>query len=93
MLVRIKGDINFYIMKTTLSLDTNIQLTFKQVKDLAQQLPKKERMKLATILVDGEEGMTKEQLIAKIKEGLNEVKLYKEGKIELQTLEEFLSNV
>ena len=80
-------------MKATLSLDTNIRLTFKQVEALAKQLPKKERLKLATILVDGEEGMTKEQLVAKIKEGLNEVKLYKEGKIKLETLDEFLSNV
>jgi len=53
-------------MKTTLSLNIDIQLTFGQLEELAKQLSKKNRMKLATILVDGEEGMTKEQLVAKI---------------------------
>jgi len=80
-------------MKTTLNLNTNIQLTFKQLKDLAKQLPEKKRIELATILVDGEETMTREELVAKIKEGLKEAKLHKEGKIKLKTLEEFLSNV
>jgi len=80
-------------MKTTLNLNTNIQLTFKQLKDLAKQLPEKKRIELATILVDGEETMTREELLVKIKEGLKEAKLHKEGKIKLKTLEEFLSNV
>ena len=80
-------------MKATLSLNTNIQLTFKQLKDLVKQLPEKERIELVTILVNGDESMTKEQLVAKIKEGLNDAKLHKEGKIKLRTLDEFLSNV
>jgi phosphopantothenate synthetase len=80
-------------MKATLSLTTNIQLTFKQLKDLAKQLPEKQRRELATILVDGDENMTKDQLVAKIKEGLKDAKLYKEGKIKLRTLDEFLSDV
>jgi hypothetical protein len=37
--------------------------------------------------------MTKEELVERIKEGLEEVKLYKEGKIKLRTLKEFLADV
>jgi hypothetical protein len=80
-------------MKATLSLNTTIQLTFKQFKELATQLPEKERIELATLLVDGDESMTKEELVAKIKEGLKDARLHKEGKIKLRTLDEFLSNV
>ena len=80
-------------MKSTLSLNTNIRLTFRQLKDLAKQLPEKKRIELATILMDGDEGMTKAQLLAKIREGLNDARLHKEGKIQLRTLDEFLSDV
>ena len=80
-------------MKATLSLNTNIRLTFRQLKDLAKQLPEKKRIELATILMDGDEGMTKAQLLAKIREGLNDARLHKEGKIQLRTLDEFLSDV
>ena len=80
-------------MKATLSLNTNIRLTFRQLKDLAKQLPEKKRIELATILMDGDEGMTKAQLLAKIREGLNDARLHKEGKIQLRTLNEFLSDV
>jgi hypothetical protein len=80
-------------MKTTVSLNTTIKLTFKQLKHLANQLPEKQRIELAAILVDGDESMAKEQLVAKIKEGLEEVKLYKAGKIKLQSLEEFLNEL
>ncbi len=79
-------------MKATININTNIQLTVKQLTELAKQLPKKERMKLATALAE-EEFITKEEVVAKIKEGLEEVKLYKAGKIELRTLKEFLADV
>ena len=37
--------------------------------------------------------MTKAELVAQIKEGLEEVKLYKAGKKQLRTLQEFLVDV
>jgi hypothetical protein len=80
-------------MKTTLNFNTSIQLTLNQLVDLAVQLPKKERFKLASILVEEEEFISKNELISKIKEGLKDVKLHKEGKIKLRTLSEFLENV
>ena len=80
-------------MKTTLNFNTSIQLTLNQLVDLALQLPKTERFKLASILVEEEEFISKNELVSKIKEGLQDVKLYKEGKIKLRTLSEFLENV
>lgn len=80
-------------MKTTLNFNISIQLTFNQLVDLALQLPKTERFKLASILVEEEEFISKNELVSKIKEGLNDVKLHKDGKIKLRTLSEFLENV
>jgi hypothetical protein len=80
-------------MKTTLNFNTSIQLTLNQLVDLAIQLPKKERFKLASILVEEEAYISKNELVSKIKEGLQDVKLHKEGKIKLRTLSEFLENV
>lgn len=37
--------------------------------------------------------LTKEQLLADVKEALEEVKLYKQGKIKLKTLDEFLDEL
>lgn len=42
---------------------------------------------------DDEPELTKEQLIADVKEALEEVKLYKQGKVQLQTLDEFLNEL
>jgi len=80
-------------MKTTLNFNTSIQLTLSQLVDLAIQLPKKERFKLASILVEEEDYISKNELVSKIKEGLQDAKLHKEGKIKLRTLSEFLENV
>ena len=80
-------------MKTTLNFNTSIQLTLNQLVDLALQLSEKERFKLASILVEEEEFISKNELVSKIKEGLQDVKLHKEGKIKLRTLSEFLENV
>ena len=77
-------------MKTTLNFNTSIQLTLNQLVDLAIQLPKKERFKLASILVEEDEYISKNELVSKIKEGLHDAKLHKEGKIKLRTLSEFL---
>ena len=39
------------------------------------------------------QGLCKEELLKKIDAGLKEVKLYKEGKLELKTLEEALNEL
>lgn len=82
-------------MKAVLSVNTNIQLNFNQIINLAKQLPKRQKAKLVTILAteSSEEEMTKAELVNQIKEGLEEVKLYKEGKKQLRTLKEFLADV
>ena len=73
-------------MKTTLNFNTSIQLTLNQLVERALQLSKKERFKLASILVEEEEFISKNELVSKIK-------LHKEGKIKLRTFSEFLENV
>jgi hypothetical protein len=82
-------------MKAVLSVNTNVQLNFTQIINLAKQLPKKQKAKLVSILAieEAEEEITKAELVAQIKEGLEEVKLYKEGKKQLRTLTEFLADV
>lgn len=80
-------------METTLNLNTTIQLTLTQLVALAKQLPQKERIQLASILVENEDFTAKEELLFKIKEGLKEVKLHKEEKVKLRTLDEFLAEV
>jgi len=80
-------------MKTTLNFNTNVQLTLSQLTELARKLPLKERMKLASILMEEEKVVTKKELLAKIKEGLDEVKLHKDKKIQLSSLKEFLEDV
>jgi hypothetical protein len=81
-------------MERTLNLHAQIRLTVSQLTDLAKQLPKKERLKLASILVKEDDVfITKAELLEKIKEGLSEAKLYKEGKIELQSAREFLNGL
>ena len=42
---------------------------------------------------DDEPELTKEQLLADVKEALEEVKLYKQGKLKLKTLDEFLDEL
>jgi hypothetical protein len=80
-------------MERTLKLNTNIQVTVSQIVDLARQLPKKERLQLASLLIEEEDFISKDELLFKIKEGLEEVKLHKEGKVKLRTLDDFLADV
>lgn len=82
-------------MKAVLSVNTNIQLNFNQIINLAKQLPKKQKAKLVSILAveEAEEEMTKAELVARIKEGLAEVKLYKEGKTKFQSARELLDEL
>ncbi len=70
----------------------NIPLTVTQLAEVIRQLPKKEKTKLREILNE-DKTLTKEEVVEKIKEGLNDVKMHKEGKIKLETLEDFLSDV
>lgn len=80
-------------MEAIINFNASIQLTVNQLADLARQLPKKERVRLASILVEDNDYISKVELTAKIKEGLNDLKLHKQGKIKLRTLTEFLKNV
>ena len=49
--------------------------------------------KLLETDVKDEDHVTKEEVIADIREGLKEVALYREGKLELKTLEEALNEI
>jgi hypothetical protein len=80
-------------MEATLNFSTNIQLTLSQLAELAKQLPQKDRAKLALMIIEEDEPMSKVELKAKIKEGLQDAKLHREGKIKLRTLTEFLVDV
>ena len=81
------------MMEATLNFNTNIQLTISQLEELARQLPQKDRTKLALMLIEDEPIMSKNELKAKIKKGLRDAKLHREGKIKLRTLTEFLADV
>lgn len=83
-------------MGVTLNFNTNIELTLSQLVELARQLPQKDRIRLASMIIqsDAEDDaptMSKDELKTKIKEGLQDAKLHREGKIKLRTLTEFLS--
>ncbi|MBC7406851.1 MAG: hypothetical protein H7339_00525 [Arcicella sp.] len=83
-------------MKAVLNINTNVQLNFSQIAHLAKQLPRKQKSKLASILekdIQEEEFITKSELVARIKEGLEEVKLYKQGKVEFQSARELLNEL
>lgn len=81
-------------METTLNFSANIQLTLSQLVELARQLPPKDRAKLASMLIEADGAiMSKKELKANIKEGLQDAKLHREGKIKLRTLTEFLEDV
>ncbi len=80
-------------METTINLTTNIQLTVNQLVELAIQLPKKDRIQLASLLIENENFVSKNDLLLKIKEGLEDVKLHQQGEIKLRTLDEFLADV
>jgi len=80
-------------METVLNLETTIQLTAAQLAELARQLPKKERAELVRVLlIEDDDGKTKEEVISGIQEALEEVKLYKSGKVQLRTMAEFLED-
>ena len=80
-------------METRLTTNATIQLTILQLTDLAKQLPKKERLKLAAALIDEDEPLSKAALVTRIRQGLDEVKQYKAGKITLKSAREFLNEL
>lgn len=79
-------------METTLHFTTDIQLTVTQLAKLARQLTQHERQELVSMIID-DETFSKRELKDKVVEGLLDAKLHQEGKIELRTLTEFLSDV
>ena len=75
------------------TVNVNIPLTVNQLAEAIRQLPKKEKVKLREILSEDDNTLTKAEVVEKIKEGLDDVRLHKEGRIKLESLEDFLSNV
>jgi hypothetical protein len=71
---------------------THLTLTFNQLADLALQLPKPDRLRLVSILQDGEEP-SKEQVLHGLREAIEEVNLAKQGKIKLKSAREFISEL
>lgn len=81
-------------MEATFNFNTSIRLTISQLAELARQLPQKERTQLASMIIESDGPiMSKKELKAKVKEGLQDAKLHREGKIKLRTLSKFLSDV
>lgn len=84
-------------METTLNY--NIPLSVNELAELIRdKFPKKERLKLVKLLQKDPteetfEEPTKEQLMEEIREAVREVNLAKQGKIKLQTLDEFLDEL
>ncbi len=74
-----------------ISLNVNLSLSFHQLVELARQLPKKERVELASILIDDEP--SKEQILQGLKEAIEEVNLAKKGKIKLKSAREFINEL
>jgi hypothetical protein len=54
-------------MGKTINLNTNIQLTINQLVDLAKQLPQKDRLKIASMLLDEEPTFSKRRVEGKNK--------------------------
>jgi hypothetical protein len=81
-------------MEATLSFNTNIQLTLSQLVELAKQLSKEDRAKLAALLMEVDQPvLSKAELKGKLEEGLQDAKLHREGKLQLRTLTEVLGDV
>ncbi len=76
-------------METTL----NIPLTVSQLATLLrQQLPKKDRQKLISLLQDEEE-LTKTELKAEIRQAVQEVNLIKKGKLKARPIQDLLDEL
>ena len=81
-------------MENALSPAKDADLDFDQLVALVKQLPASKKRKLAMILSgEADEYISKEDVLEGIREGLQDIKLYKEGKIQLKTAREFLSEL
>lgn len=79
-------------MEAVIQLNTNITLTFNQLVELACQLPKPERLRLASLLQNDDEP-SKQQLLKDLREAIEEVNLAKQGKVKLKSAREFLNEL
>ena len=77
-------------MKATISMDS----LWQTIQSLSTQNKKWLSDKLIQDLhEEKDKGISKEELLAKIDNGLKEIRLYQEGKLELKTLEEALDEI
>ena len=77
-------------MKATISMDSLWQM----IQSLSTQNKKWLSDKLIQDLhEEKDKRISKEELLAKIDNGLKEIRLYQEGKLELKTLEEALDEI
>jgi len=79
-------------MEATLKFTTNINLTVKELTALVKQLPKKERLKLVSILQmeDEEPAPSKEQLLGQLKE---DIIALKNGTLKTRPLKDLLDEL
>ena len=68
--------------------NVNILLSFDQILGIISQLPMVDKIKISQYLV--KETSKDKKILKDIEQGLKEVKLHKEGKIELKTLDQLL---
>jgi len=69
----------------------NISLTFDQIINILSQLPPVEKRKISQYLA--RETNNENKILKDIEEGLKEVKLHREGKIQLKTLDQLLDEL
>ena len=69
----------------------NISLNLNQILSIISQLPIDDKIKISHYLVEETREDTK--ILMDIEQGLKEVKLHKEGKIELKTLDQLLDEL
>lgn len=75
------------VIKEVASLFGDID-ALKQMLSLARKLKREKRTKVIE-QADADDGISKEEIIDDLREGLREVKLASQGKVNLQTWEEF----
>ena len=75
------------VIKEVASLFGDID-ALKQMLSLARKLKREKRTKVIE-QADADDGISKEEIIDDLREGLREVKLVSQGKVNLQTWEEF----
>ncbi len=71
--------------------NVNISLNFEQILNIISQLPSIEKIKLHQYLV--KETSKESEILKGIKQGLDEVKQYQDGKIKLKSLDQVLDGL